>query len=101
MNADFSKGLIPVIVQDVTTNEVLMLGYTDELAYEYTVKTGYVHFFSRSRKKLWKKGETSGNVLKLKEIYLDCDADTILVRAIPTGPTCHTGNKSCFFTKIF
>lgn len=101
MNADFSKGLIPVIVQDVTTNEVLMLGYTDELAYEYTVKTGYVHFFSRSRKKLWKKGETSGNVLKVKEIYLDCDADTILVRAIPAGPTCHTGNKSCFFTKIF
>ena len=70
---DFSKGLVPVIVQDYNTNQVLMLGYTNEEAYSKTLETKYVYFYSRSRAKLWKKGETSGNVLKVKELYLDCD----------------------------
>ena len=100
MNADFSKGVIPVIVQDFNSGDVLMLGYADEIAYELTITTGFVHFYSRSRKTLWKKGETSGNVLVVKELYLDCDGDTMLVKAIPAGPTCHTGSRTCFFTKI-
>ena len=100
MNADFSKGVIPVIVQDFNSGDVLMLGYADEIAYELTITTGFVHFYSRSRKTLWKKGETSGNILKVKELYLDCDSDTVLIKALPEGPTCHTGENSCFFNQI-
>ena len=97
---DFSKGLVPVIVQDYNTNQVLMLGYTNEEAYSKTLETRCVYFYSRSRDKLWKKGETSGNVLKVKELYLDCDSDTVLIKVLPEGPTCHTGEISCFFNQI-
>ncbi|WP_313567753.1 phosphoribosyl-AMP cyclohydrolase [Acetoanaerobium noterae] len=97
---DFSKGLVPVIVQDYNTNQVLMLGYTNEEAYSKTLETNCAYFYSRSRDKLWKKGETSGNILKVKELYLDCDSDTVLIKALPEGPTCHTGETSCFFNQI-
>jgi phosphoribosyl-ATP pyrophosphohydrolase/phosphoribosyl-AMP cyclohydrolase len=90
------KKLIPAIVQDALNGRVLMLGYMDDEALEKTRETGEVHFWSRSRQRLWKKGETSGNVLRLVEIKEDCDHDTFLVRALPHGPTCHTGSISCF-----
>ena len=101
MNAqliDFTKnnGLIPAIVQDALTKEVLMLGYMNDQAYERTSTTGIVHFWSRSRNKLWQKGQTSSNKLKVCDIRLDCDADTLLITAMPAGPTCHTGAYSCF-----
>jgi phosphoribosyl-ATP pyrophosphohydrolase/phosphoribosyl-AMP cyclohydrolase len=88
--------LIPVIVQDAATRTVLMLGYANAEALERTVATGEVHFWSRSRNELWRKGETSGNTLTVESIYLDCDDDTILIAATPLGPTCHTGEQSCF-----
>ena len=94
-NAD---GLLPVIVQDSVTLKVLMLGYMNREAFEKTRQTGLVTFWSRSRGELWTKGETSGNYLRVKEIYADCDADTILIKAIPDGPTCHRGTTSCFDT---
>jgi phosphoribosyl-ATP pyrophosphohydrolase/phosphoribosyl-AMP cyclohydrolase len=94
------SGLVPVIVQDEATYEVLMLGYQNEEAFNKTLATGLVHFYSRERKKLWLKGETSGNYLKVKAIYADCDQDALLILAEPKGPTCHTGKKSCFFNKI-
>ena len=97
---DFSKGLVPVIVQDYNTHQVLMLGYTNEEAYSKTLETNCVYFYSRSREKKKKKGETSGNILKVKELYLDCDSDTVLIKALPEGPTCHTGETSCFFNQI-
>lgn len=95
---DFNKlnGLIPAIVQDYKTKDVLMLGFMNQEAYEKTLKDGLVCFFSRSRNELWTKGETSGNYLKVKEIITDCDQDTVLILADPIGPTCHTGSKSCF-----
>ena len=94
-NAD---GLIPAIVQDEGTLQVLMLGYMNREAYERTVQTGHVTFWSRTRQTLWTKGETSGNFLEVVSIHPDCDNDTILVRAIPHGPTCHTGSRTCFKT---
>ncbi|SHM84984.1 phosphoribosyl-ATP pyrophosphatase /phosphoribosyl-AMP cyclohydrolase [Caldanaerovirga acetigignens] len=94
------SGLVPVIVQDEATYEVLMLGYQNEEAFNKTLATGLVHFYSRERKKLWLKGETSGNYLRVKAMYTDCDADALLILAQPQGPTCHTGKKSCFFNKI-
>jgi len=99
---DFEKnnGLVPVIVQDVDTNEVLMLAYMNKEALELTKKTGYAHYFSRSRNKLWKKGESSGNTQEVKEILIDCDNDTILLKVKQNGPACHTGRKSCFFTNL-
>ena len=99
---DFEKnnGLVPVIVQDVDTNEVLMLAYMNKEALELTKKTGYAHYFSRSRNKLWKKGENSGNTQEVKEILIDCDNDTILLKVKQNGVACHTGRKSCFFTKL-
>ena len=99
---DFSKnnGLIPVIVQDIDTNDVLMLAYMNEEALKKTLDSGYAHYFSRSRNKLWKKGESSGNVQEVKDILVDCDNDTILLKVKQTGPACHTGRKSCFFTNI-
>ena len=99
---DFDKmnGLIPVIIQDVKTNEILMLGFMNKEAFEKTIKTNKVTFWSRTRKTLWTKGETSGNFLIAKEISLDCDNDSLLVKAEAFGPTCHTGKKSCFFNKI-
>lgn len=90
------NGLIPVIVQDVETKQVLMLGFMNERALQTTLKTGLVTFWSRSKKRLWQKGETSGNCLKVASIDSDCDNDTILIKAKPTGPTCHTGAYSCF-----
>jgi len=90
--------LTPAIVQDALTGRVLMLAWMNDEAERLTRETGQVHFWSRSRKKLWKKGETSGNVLTLVELKRDCDGDTLLVRALPAGPTCHTGSTSCFGT---
>ena len=90
--------LTPAIVQDALSGRVLMLAWMDEEAERLTRETGEVHFWSRSRQKLWKKGETSGNVLQLVDIKADCDADAWLVRALPAGPTCHTGSQTCFGT---
>ena len=95
---DFAKGggLVPAVVQDARTEQVLMLGYMSEAALEKTRETGLVTFHSRSRDALWTKGETSGNVLELVSVAVDCDGDTLLVRANPAGPTCHQGTVSCF-----
>jgi len=94
------KGLIPAIIQDVNTGQVLMLGYMNEESLQKTQESGKVCFWSRSRQKLWTKGETSGNFLVVENIFIDCDEDTILVHADPQGPTCHTGNVSCFYRKL-
>ena len=98
MEIDFKKGkgLVPAIVQDDRTNKVLMLGYMNEEAYKLTKDSLKVTFYSRSRNEIWTKGETSGNYLNLVSITVDCDGDTLLVRAIPEGPTCHTGDDTCF-----
>lgn len=98
MKPDFGKGegLLPAIVQDDRNGKVLMLGYMNEEALHKTREIRKVTFFSRSRQQLWTKGETSGNYLHLKSLHLDCDADTLLVRALPEGPVCHTGNATCF-----
>ncbi len=95
--AKYADGMVPAIVQDDRTLEVLMLGFMNEEAFNKTVETGLVTFYSRTRQTLWTKGETSGNSLNLKSIHLDCDADTLLVRVDPIGPTCHTGARSCFY----
>lgn len=99
---DFSKTLlIPVIAQDGTTGEVLMLAYMNEEAYRETLRTGRVCYYSRSRNKLWRKGEESGNVQELQEMFFDCDADTLLVKVNQIGgAACHEGYKSCFFRKL-
>ena len=94
-NAD---GLLPVIVQDSVTLKVLMLGYMNEEAFDKTLATGKVTFWSRTRQTLWTKGETSGHFLTVVDVYPDCDADTLLIRAIPSGPTCHRGTTACFDT---
>ncbi|MES2761867.1 MAG: bifunctional phosphoribosyl-AMP cyclohydrolase/phosphoribosyl-ATP diphosphatase HisIE [Bacteroidota bacterium] len=99
MKPDFSKsidGLIPVIIQDNITNIVLMLGYMNEQAFERTLQEKQVTFFSRSKKRLWTKGEESGNFLNVNSILIDCDNDTLLVKATPLGPTCHKGTDTCF-----
>jgi phosphoribosyl-ATP pyrophosphohydrolase/phosphoribosyl-AMP cyclohydrolase len=98
MNVDFNKGdgLIPAIIQHYATRTVLMLGYMNEEALAITKETGKVTFFSRSKKRLWTKGEESGNFLLLKSIAVDCDRDTLLIQAEPIGPTCHTGTDTCF-----
>lgn len=101
MKLDFEKmgGLIPAIVQDNNTNKVLMLGFMNEEAYEETRETGKVTFFSRTKNRLWMKGETSGNTLQVVSMMVDCDNDTILIKAIPAGPVCHTGADTCFGEK--
>ena len=98
MNIDFTKGngLVPVVIQDNNTLQVLMVGYMNEEALEKTEKEGKVTFFSRSKNRLWTKGETSGNWLHVKDILADCDNDSILIKVNPVGPTCHTGSISCF-----
>ncbi len=98
MNINFEKGggLVPAIIQDAESRQVLMLGYMNQEALDKTLATGLVTFYSRSRQTLWTKGETSGNHLKLVDIKTDCDNDTLLVRAIPTGPVCHTGTDTCW-----
>ena len=95
-NFEKGQGLIPVVVQDAETLMVLMLGYMNEAAWKQTQETGKVTFFSRSKQRIWVKGETSGNFLYLKEMLLDCDEDTLLVKADPVGPACHTGADTCF-----
>lgn len=99
---DFKKsnGLIPVVVQDVTTKEVLMLAYANKEALEKTLSRGYAHYWSRSRNKLWMKGETSGHTQKIKAIFTDCDYDTILYIVEQKGPVCHTGKNTCFHNKL-
>lgn len=101
MNLDFEKmgGLIPAIVQDNETNKVLMLGFMNEEAYKKTKESGKVTFFSRTRNCLWVKGETSGNFLQVVSIMIDCDNDTLLIKANPAGPVCHTGADTCFGEK--
>jgi len=94
------KGLIPAIVQDTDTGEVLMLGYMNEEALKRTLSSGEVWFYSRSRQELWHKGKTSGNRIRVKSAWKDCDSDTILVKGKATGPVCHTGNKTCFFKQL-
>ena len=94
------EGLIPVIIQDEKDDKVLMLGYMEKEALRLTLKTGLVHFYSRSRKKLWKKGETSGHTQKVKEILLDCDEDTLLIKVEQKVASCHKGYRSCFYRRI-
>lgn len=94
----YVDGLVPAIVQHVHTRQVLMLGYVSQVAFEQSLKTGVVTFFSRSKQRLWTKGETSGHVLNLKSYHLDCDQDALLMLVEPVGPTCHTGSTSCFAT---
>lgn len=92
--------LIPVIIQDADTRQVLMLGYSNAEALDLTLQTKTAWFWSRSRKKLWNKGESSGNFLHVQEILVDCDMDTLLFLCRPDGPTCHTGNTSCFYRNL-
>jgi phosphoribosyl-ATP pyrophosphohydrolase/phosphoribosyl-AMP cyclohydrolase len=102
-NNDFKfndEGLLPAVIQDWLDGTVLMLGYMNQEAMGKTLVTKSVHFWSRSRNKLWEKGETSGNKLLVKEVFVDCDRDTILVKAQAIGPTCHTGERACFFSKL-
>ncbi len=94
------KGLVPAIAQNIDTGEILMLGYMNPGSLKRTVEGGQVWYYSRSREDLWHKGEISGNYLNLEEAWVDCDADTILLKVRPDGPTCHTGEASCFFTKL-
>ncbi len=97
----FQKGeLIPAVVQEADTGEVLMLAYMNRESLQKTLETGYTWFWSRSRGELWNKGATSGHLQRVREIWADCDQDTLLVKVDQTGPACHTGNKSCFFTKL-
>ncbi len=101
MNLRFNeKGLIPVVVQDAKTKEVLMLAYANREALELTLKTGYAHYYSRSRRKLWKKGEESGNFQRVVEVRVDCDEDALLYVVEQEGVACHTGNYSCFFRRL-
>ena len=106
MQVDFSKikfdekGLIPAIIQDAATNAVLMLAYMNGESLAKTVETGYTWFWSRSRQELWNKGATSGNMQEVKELWTDCDSDTLLVKVDSPGPACHTGNRTCFFKKL-
>lgn len=99
---DFSKlgGLIPAVAQDYLSGEVLMLAFMNEEALKKTVETGVAHYFSRSRHKLWKKGETSGNIQSINEIFFDCDSDSILLKVVQKGVACHTGHRTCFYSKI-
>ncbi len=92
--------LIPAIAQDYRSNQVLMLAYMNEEAYKLTLKSGYAHYYSRSRKRLWKKGETSNHTQEIKDILIDCDADTIILKVKQNGVACHTGRESCFFTSV-
>lgn len=100
MKPDFTNGLIPAIIIEEQTNEVLMLAYMNEESYQKTITTGNTWFYSRSRQKLWNKGETSGHFQKVKKIAVDCDQDTLLITVEQTGPACHTGAHSCFFYEI-
>ena len=106
MQVDFSKikfdekGLIPAIIQDAATNAVLMLAYMNRESFRKSLETGYTWFYSRSRKTLWNKGETSGHTQKIVSVFSDCDDDTLLIRVKQKGPACHTGSHSCFFKRL-
>jgi phosphoribosyl-AMP cyclohydrolase len=100
LNFEKGDGLLPAIIQDAKTGKVLMLGFMNKEALEQTLQTGKVHFYSRTRKKLWMKGETSGHVLEVLDIYIDCDADTLLIKVNPKGPVCHEGYLSCFYRTL-
>lgn len=95
-----SAGLLSAVVQHAESGAILMVAFMDEAAIAATRKTGFAHFHSRSRNRLWKKGETSGDVLEVVEILVDCDQDALLIRALPAGPTCHTGAASCFYRAL-
>jgi phosphoribosyl-AMP cyclohydrolase len=95
-----TQGLIPAVAQDVESGEVLMVAWMNAEALRLTQQSGEAHFWSRSRSELWRKGGTSGNVLRVEEIRVDCDADTLLLRVRPAGPACHTGERSCFFRAL-
>jgi phosphoribosyl-ATP pyrophosphohydrolase/phosphoribosyl-AMP cyclohydrolase len=94
------KGLVPAVIQDADTDEVLMLGYMNEESLRRTMQTKEVWFYSRTRQELWHKGETSGNIIKLKNIKYNCENNSLLVSGYPTGPVCHTGNKTCFYREL-
>ena len=95
-----SDGLVPAITQDFENNQVLMMAYMNEEAFCLTCETGFMHYYSRSRDSLWKKGETSGHFQKVIEAYIDCDKDTLLYKIDQTGAACHTGNRTCFYTEL-
>ncbi len=95
-----SNGLLTAVVVDSDTSEVLVVAFMNAEALRLTRDTGKVHFWSRSRKRLWMKGETSGNVLKIEEMLVDCDQDAVVIRSVPAGPTCHTGAQSCFYRRV-
>ena len=95
-----ARGLIPAIVQDAATKEVLMMAYMNAASLRLTLERGETYFWSRSRGELWHKGATSGNLQKVVEIFVDCDADTLLIQVQPMGPACHTGARSCFYTEL-
>jgi len=94
------RGLIPAIAQDAATGRVLMMAWMNRESFEKTLETGFAHYFSRSRERLWKKGETSGHVQKVVDIFLDCDGDTLLLMVEQTGPACHTMRPSCFYRRL-
>ncbi|WP_231378250.1 MULTISPECIES: phosphoribosyl-AMP cyclohydrolase [unclassified Desulfurobacterium] len=100
INFDKGNGLVPVVVQDAKTKDVLMVAYANRKAVEETLKTGFAHYFSRSRNELWMKGKTSGHVQKVKSVLIDCDEDTLLYIVEQTGVACHTGNWSCFYRTL-
>ena len=95
-----TNGLIPAIVQDADTKEVLMMAYMNAESLRLTLERGETYFWSRSRGELWHKGETSGNIQKVVDIFVDCDADTLLIRVQPMGPACHTGERTCFYRQL-
>ncbi len=97
---NFEKGLVAAVIVDDATGDVLMLGYMNQEAYDKTLATGLVTFFSRTKDRLWTKGETSGHTLELRRMWIDCDQDSLLIRVKANGPTCHTGNTSCFYTEV-
>ena len=94
------RGLVPAVLQDATTGQVLMVAWMNEESLQRTQQTGQAHFWSRSRQELWHKGSTSGNVMDVREIRVDCDADTLLLIVDPAGPACHTGERSCFYRRL-
>lgn len=100
INLKYEKGLIPVVVQDIMTLDVLMVAYANEEAVRLTRDTGFAHFFSRSRKKIWKKGEESGHVQKVRQVLVDCDEDCLLYLVEQTGAACHTGYQTCFYRTL-
>lgn len=100
MEPDFTKGLLTTVVVDATTKDVLMVAWMNEASYRLTKQNGETWFWSRSRQELWHKGATSGNTQVVKEMWLDCDQDTLLVKVDPAGPACHTGARSCFFNQV-